>query len=680
MSELITVQQSQFNESLRALQETDPAHPDTWNPNYHRLLENDHWLRDMLTATQQEVEDILGSDPVQLSDQLEALVEYGAQRIYTERGNQVPEYTITSAVSGDDSIDLGDTAGIEAGQHYHINDRGNLQTVRVAEVLSDKRVLLTEPLYSSVATGSTLSRMAPDRYTTPWLPGMERGGVIHAKGDIINTQGFGGGQWQNLVKRADGGYDIPAGVDRLRVNGSVLRVAVISALPISATRRAVNISPADAATGMTVTPVLKGAPYYPLYGVPQAKRRFQIIRAAGSFAEPLYEADETPVGEVPVIEHTTATPISIGKKYMWRYSDQTKEGEWAPWSLPTAFSTADTYVDTPTVTSPVDGETDVPEQPVIELSAFNVVNGEDVHAATSLRIFDAGGAQVWELSRSTSQLTKITVPAGILQPGKRRYTLEPQYHGEVYGDSARGAGSVITTAESFRPNFETEIGAPFGGGFVAGKIVSDYDGQEYGLIVSDGSGDSQQMGVGRLQWRTAKSAVSTTHGVPPMTLADGRANHNAIAAAAGGNLSSFPAVQWIENNCNANGGLNGHDDWYLPARDELEMLYRALKPTAQDNNTGTRYTSGFGGDGAVHGTNNSASPETGGYSLSAPSQTATESFKEGGADAFTASTYYWSSTEYDGSNAWSQTFSSGHQYRYTKTLTYYVRAVRRIAL
>lgn len=45
--------------------------------------------------------------------------------------------------------------------------------------------------------------------------------------------------------------------------------------------------------------------------------------------------------------------------------------------------------------------------------------------------------------------------------------------------------------------------------------------------------------------------------------------------------------------------------------------------------------------------------------------------------AFTASNYYWSSTENDGSNAWNQNFNNGNQNRNNKTNTYYVRAVRR---
>lgn len=639
MSEQLTVTQPIFNEELRRLQTTDSAHPDTWNPSHQRLLENDHWLRNAIQSTQQEVQDILGSDPVQLSDQLAALVDYGAQRVFTERATQVPEHTITSAVSGDDSIDLQDTEGVEPGQHYHINDRGNVQTVRVAEVLSTQRILLTQPLTSTVATGSAFSRLAPGRYTTPQLLDMERGGTMHAQGDIDNAQGWGGGAWQNLVKRADGGYDIPAGVDRLRINGNPTRVAVISALPISVTRRAENASPADGDTGQTISPTLQGAPYYPLYGVPQERRQFQIIEAGGSFADPLYEAEEVPVDSTPLTDHAVSATLQTDRAYQWRYRDRTAEDEWAPWSLPTSFSTADTYIATPSVTSPLDDATDIPEQPVIELSAFSVVNGTDTHAATSIRIKDNTGATVWELDRSTNPLNSIVVPAGILQPGERAYTIEPRHHGVVYGDSAWGAAISVTTATSFVPDFESEIGAPYGGGYVAGTIVSDYDGQTYGLIVSDGGGDSSQQGDGTMMWRTSRTAVSNTDGVPPRTLADGQANRNAILALA--SLNEFPAFKWVEDNCNSGAGLNGHNDWYPPSKDELDVIFGEFAP-----------------DGA-----------------STP-----DSFKTGGPDAFTASSYYWTSTEYSSTVAWSQRFSDGYQNNIIKDGSYYVRAVRRIAL
>jgi hypothetical protein len=135
MADYLTVSsEPSFSEVLGAVTENDPAHPDTWNPQYHALLENDHWLRAAILATQGQVEDILGSDPINLSDRLDALVEYGAQRVFVERREQVPTFVVTSAVGGDDSIELrqgdriaqlivercsqGDTHDDETGEHH----------------------------------------------------------------------------------------------------------------------------------------------------------------------------------------------------------------------------------------------------------------------------------------------------------------------------------------------------------------------------------------------------------------------------------------------------------------------------------------------------------------------------------------------------------------------------------
>jgi hypothetical protein len=41
-----------------------------------------------------------------------------------------------------------------------------------------------------------------------------------------------------------------------------------------------------------------------------------------------------------------------------------------------------------------------------------------------------------------------------------------------------------------------------------------------------------------------------------------------------------------------------------------------------------------------------------------------------------AALIYWSSSEYDSTNAWGQSFSNGNQYNVDKTVTYYVRCVR----
>jgi hypothetical protein len=48
-------------------------------------------------------------------------------------------------------------------------------------------------------------------------------------------------------------------------------------------------------------------------------------------------------------------------------------------------------------------------------------------------------------------------------------------------------------------------------------------------------------------------------------------------------------------------------------------------------------------------------------------------------DSFAAA-YYWSSSEYDNTNAWFQNFLNGFQNFYNKNYTYYVRAVRALTI
>ena len=437
---------------------------------------------------------------------------------------------------------------------------------------------------------------------------------------------------------------------------------------VAAIRKPGIATPVNGDTGVLRATDILSTTYYSLYGVPHENSQVQV--ATDNLFSSIVFDKITPGGVTS--QRAEDLPHSTFLYAKVRYQDS--DGIWSEWSDPVSFTTTTTYITAPTVVSPAAGAVDVPEQPVIELSAFAVTGGSDAHAATSVRIKNAAGAVVWEQTETTP-LNNITVPAGVLQEGGLSYTIEPRYHGENYGASAWGEASSFTTAASFVPD-GSEIGKPYGGGYVAGEIVSDYDGERYLLIVSDGGGESALKDGSSHAWKTANTAVTTAGGVPPMTLSDGRANHNALKAAG---IANFPAAKWIEDNCNAAIGLNGHTDWYLPSRDELELLYRNAKPDATANNTTARYSSGFGGDGAVHGTNANAQPPSAGYSAGSPGQTATESFKAGGADAFAAETY-WSSTEFDASYAWYQNFSYGYQRASHKANTYRVRAVRRVKL
>ena len=148
----------------------------------------------------------------------------------------------------------------------------------------------------------------------------------------------------------------------------------------------------------------------------------------------------------------------------------------------------------------------------------------------------------------------------------------------------------------------------------------------------------------------------------------------------------YPAAHWARNL-----NIGGRADWYIPARDELELCWRNLKPTTTANYVAANRPTGasfdyanngsYGDTAATHGTNNNSSPTGAAYTASVPGQTAATAFRTGGAEAYEfGSAYYWSSSDYNASGAWYQYWyssSPGLQNGYGKTNTFRVRAVRR---
>lgn len=112
--------------------------------------------------------------------------------------------------------------------------------------------------------------------------------------------------------------------------------------------------------------------------------------------------------------------------------------------------------------------------------------------------------------------------------------------------------------------------------------------------------------------------------------------------------------------------INGHANWCIPARDVLELGYRNLKPTTEENCISIR-----------DGDNASSIPAGYPYSDDLPAQTTAEDFREGGDEAFEA-VWYWSSTQYSESSAWTQSFYSGYQRNRNKKFEARFRLVRLI--
>lgn len=167
------------------------------------------------------------------------------------------------------------------------------------------------------------------------------------------------------------------------------------------------------------------------------------------------------------------------------------------------------------------------------------------------------------------------------------------------------------------------------------------------------------------------------------TLTEGWESTNAMVVA--GTAEEYPAAHWARELV-----INGFDDWYIPARDELELFWRNLKPVTTDNYDpdGLRQLSGinYQKDGAYtdaargRGLNLNSYPQGATYTLTDPAQTTATAFQAGGPEENTWNNYFWSSSEYSAANAWYQYWVAsypGVQGNKGKTNPRRVRAVRR---
>ena len=193
------------------------------------------------------------------------------------------------------------------------------------------------------------------------------------------------------------------------------------------------------------------------------------------------------------------------------------------------------------------------------------------------------------------------------------------------------------------------IGMPYQGGFFAGKI--NIGGHTYALIVApkdEGERTDVQYNADYENEITGAKSFN-----------DGLINTNAMADA-GSDLAKWARGLQI----------GGFDDWYIPSQEELEVIYRNLKPTTEENSLYNR-----------SGINPSAVPPTHPYTESEPAHTFATAFQDDGAEAF-ADTWYWTSTQHaaHSDSAWCQSFSYGSQSNFSKDFQLRARAVRRLVI
>jgi hypothetical protein len=194
------------------------------------------------------------------------------------------------------------------------------------------------------------------------------------------------------------------------------------------------------------------------------------------------------------------------------------------------------------------------------------------------------------------------------------------------------------------------VGSAVEGGFFAGQIGVSSVATHFLIVAPLSTGQTTN------RWKNTNTAT-------PGADSDINGPQNTADMVADGNSTVYPCAHF----CN-DAVIGGFSDWYMPAKNELEVCYFNLKPTTASNNTSS-------------GINPNAVPaRASNYTSGNPARTSAAAFQSGGAEPFVA-TDYWSSTESSATAARDQTFENGFQGDYrVKTLSFRVRAVRRVSV
>lgn len=418
------------------------------------------------------------------------------------------------------------------------------------------------------------------------------------------------------------------------------------------------VYPSQGQTAVERDPTITGSTFatVPAGNDTHQSSQWQVSSNVG-FTAIVYDSGTTTVNKTS-IQVPTGT-LALGTTYYARVRYTGATIGVSAWSPIRTFTTATQSVNTPTVMV-TGGPTDVGDAPTVSTSAFAVSSGTDTHTSTDWQIVKVSdNSVVYQSLGNTTNKTSIIIPTNTLLVSTQ-YKARARHSGATTGTSTWGE-YTFTTRSVFFVFDPSSAGLAYGGGYYAGANIV-VDSVEYALVVAPKTMGGENTGVAILSNGSTPAAVTRN---------DGKTNTDVIFAA------GSPAAAWVK-------GLNigGYTDWYIPAQDEVEIMYRYLKPTI-DNNSTTQNSP----YNEPNGINPNSDPLGNQYTETNPSQTPVAIFRSTGAEALSSTSLTWTSSrdpKYPGFIWFYTSFRNGKLQAANSgsgtQSNFYARAVRRVPI
>ncbi len=233
-----------------------------------------------------------------------------------------------------------------------------------------------------------------------------------------------------------------------------LKCATTASRPTSPPYQPENISPADGAIDIILTPTLQSSDFSdPDTGDSHYASQWQITIASEDYTVPakIYDSEIDTFNLVGIT--IPSGTLSIDTPYYWRVRHQDSYGNWSDWSEETSFTTALMQPPaTPSNISPDDEATDISLTPTLESSDFSDPDAGDSHTASWWQIsLDHQFTNiVYNSGSDNSNLISITIPSGTLSYDTTYYWRVK--HQDSYGNwSAWSEETSFTTVASGAP-------------------------------------------------------------------------------------------------------------------------------------------------------------------------------------------------------------------------------------